>query len=70
MKVNIIAYKGLMSLIALDNTGILVEPGNIFKQVGGTYHYRISALAHSEEELRRKMENLYNFNEKFQASYE
>jgi len=52
-----------------EETGILLEPGNIFKQAPGTYHYRISNLADSDEGLKKKMEELYNFNEKFQAKY-
>ena len=55
---------------AFENTGIVLEPGNIFMQVPGTYHYRFSSLSQSEEGLKKKMEELYNFNEKFQAKYE
>lgn len=49
--------------------GVFIEPGNVFGQKEGTYHYRISTLMHSEEALREKMEKLQKFNKEFHKKY-
>jgi len=53
----------------LEQTGIVLVPGSGFKQEPGTYHHRITTLILPDEKLKRKMEDLYKFNEDFHNKY-
>lgn len=56
-------------LEVLKATGIALVPGSGFKQVPGTYHFRITTLILPESHLENKLKVLKKFNEDFHAKY-
>ena len=56
-------------LEVLKNTGIALVPGSGFKQVPGTYHFRITTLILPEIHLENKLKALKKFNDDFHARY-
>jgi alanine transaminase len=59
----------LYTMEVLENTGIVLVPGSGFLQEPGTYHFRITTLILPEEKLRKKMEELHRFNDRFHERY-
>ena len=53
----------------LKNTGIALVPGSGFRQVPGTYHFRITTLILPESHLENKLKALKEFNDAFHAKY-
>eukprot|EP00831_Metopus_contortus_P014435 TRINITY_DN15976_c0_g1_i1.p1 TRINITY_DN15976_c0_g1~~TRINITY_DN15976_c0_g1_i1.p1 ORF type:complete len:228 (+),score=39.27 TRINITY_DN15976_c0_g1_i1:177-860(+) len=49
----------------LKNTGIMVVPGNGFKQREGTYHFRMSNLVYHIEDLAEVIKSFDSFNKQF-----
>jgi aspartate/methionine/tyrosine aminotransferase len=56
-------------LEVLKKTGIALVPGSGFRQVPGTYHFRITTLILPESRLENKLKALKQFNEEFHARY-
>ena len=56
-------------LEVLKNTGIAVVPGSGFRQVPGTYHFRITTLILPESFLESKLKSFKKFNDEFHAKY-
>lgn len=56
-------------LEVLKATGIALVPGSGFRQVPGTYHFRITTLILPEKYLEDKLRNLKKFNDDFHAKY-
>lgn len=52
----------------LEETGVVVVPGSGFKQVEGTYHFRITILP-SEDKIDSVVTLITNFHEAFMAKY-
>lgn len=46
----------------LDKTGVVTVPGSGFRQVPGTYHFRITSLILPESRLEERMDALQKFN--------
>ena len=55
---------------ALKHTGIVLVPGNGFKQKEGTYHFRITILIRPDDKFEEKMKALKKFNDEFHSKYE
>ena len=53
----------------LKETGLMVVPGNGFRQKDGTYHFRMSSLVYKHDELASVLDNIDSFNKKFFAIY-
>ena len=53
----------------LNETGILVIPGNGFGQVLGTHHFRLTTLIYPDQTMEKCMETLTKFNEAFHQRY-
>ena len=53
----------------VNETGIMTVPGSGFGQKEGEYHFRITNLICPTERMQATMENLKDFNTKFQAKY-
>lgn len=56
-------------LEVLKNTGIVLVPGSGFRQVPGTFHFRITTLILPESHLENKLKVLKTFNDEFHAKY-
>lgn len=56
-------------LEVLKNTGIVLVPGSGFRQVPGTFHFRITTLILPESHLESKLKVLKTFNDEFHTKY-
>ena len=54
----------------LEQTGIMTVPGSGFGQKEGEYHFRITNLVAPTEEMKKTLDRLLEFNEKFHKKYE
>ena len=59
----------LYCIEVLKATGIAIVPGSGFRQVPGTYHFRITTLILPESRLENKLKELKKFNDEFHAKY-
>ena len=53
----------------LNATGLMVVPGNGFRQKEGTYHFRMSNLIYNYDELSKVLDGIDAFNRQFFAKY-